>query len=112
MRLPFFLFLMVAAGNLQAQNPTIKWSYNLKDVSFGQTTAADIDRDGKLELVFSTYWNDSFVYVLNAENGSLKWKHNLGGCNDAAPLIYDVDGDGDYEIVVASSCNPVTTCFD
>lgn len=95
-----------------AQTPAVKWFYNIKDMAFGQSAAADIDNDGKLEIAFSTYRNDSMLYVLNAENGTLKWKYNVGGCADAAPLIYDVDKDGDYEIVLAGSCNPKTFCFD
>lgn len=105
-----FYFLIPADGN--AQVPVVKWWYDIKDASFGQTAAADIDNDGKLELAFSTYRNDSFLHVLNAENGTVKWKKNVGGCADAAPLIFDTDKDGDYEIVLAASCNPVTFCFD
>ena len=97
---------------MHADAQTVKWYYDIKDASFGQTAAADIDNDGKLELAFSTYRNDSFLHVLNAENGSLKWKKNVGGCADAAPLIYDVDKNADYEIVLAGSCNPTTFCFD
>ncbi|MBS1773745.1 MAG: VCBS repeat-containing protein [Bacteroidetes bacterium] len=106
------LFFFVFGIDSYAQTPVVKWWYDIKDASFGQTAAADIDNDGKLELAFSTYRNDSFLHVLNAENGSLKWKRNVGGCADAAPLIYDVDQDGDYEIILAGSCNPVTFCFD
>src|SRR6187399_723991 len=92
--------------------PSVLWSFATKDASFGQAAAADLDGDGKAEIVFSSYWNDSNVYVLNAQTGALKWKKNLGGCNDAAPLIADVDGDGKPEVIVASSCKPVTTCFN
>lgn len=112
MRYGLFLLLSVVAIRGIAQTPTVKWSYPLHDVSFGQPAAADLDGDGKLEIVFSCYWNDSNVYVLNGQTGALKWKHNLGGCNDAGPLLKDVDGDGKPEVIVASSCNPVTTCFN
>ncbi len=99
---------------LQAQ--TMKWHYNLKDVSFGQTAAVDVDGDGKLELIFSTYWNDSNVYCLNSENGSLKWKHPQpgpsGGCNDAGPLIFDPFGNGNYKVVIPGSCMDTTICLD
>lgn len=102
--------------NVIAQ-PTIKWSFNTKDASFGQSAAGDIDGDGKLEIVFGCYRNDSMVYALNAEDGTLLWKYNMKsataeGCNDVAPLIYDVDGDGALEVIVPGSCNPKTFCFD
>lgn len=106
-----FFYLVVSA-----QNPEIKWWYDLNDSSFGSTASADIDQDGKLELVFGCYRNDSMVYALNAESGTLLWKRNLSdqfeGCNDVAPLIFDVDQDGLNDVVVPSSCNPRTFCFE
>ena len=99
-----------------AQAPHVKWYYDIHDVSFGQTSAKDVDGDGKLELIFSTYWNDSNVYCLNAENGTLKWKHALpgplGGCNDAGPLIFDPFHNGNYKVVVPGSCTDTTFCLD
>ncbi|MBS1781757.1 MAG: VCBS repeat-containing protein [Bacteroidetes bacterium] len=110
------ILLIFFSKTLHAQ-PAIKWTFDTKDASFGQSAAADIDGDGKLEIVFGCYRNDSCVYALNAENGTLLWKFNTHsinneGCNDVAPIIYDVDGDGKPEVIVASSCNPKTYCFD
>src|SRR5690606_19532743 len=82
----------------------------------GQSCAGDIDGDGKLEVVFGCYRNDSSIYALNAEDGSLLWRFNAAGvaegCNDVAPLIIDVDGDGQMEVIIPSSCNPKTYCLD
>ncbi|HRO41770.1 MAG TPA: FG-GAP-like repeat-containing protein [Flavipsychrobacter sp.] len=112
MKRVLLIFFGMLCWDASAQTPAVKWFFNVKDMAFGQSAAADIDNDGKFEIVFSTYRNDSTMYVLNGENGTLKWKYNVGGCADAAPLIYDVDKDGDYEIVLAGSCNPKTFCFD
>jgi outer membrane protein assembly factor BamB len=114
-RLLLLLSILLSLST-QAQ-PTVKWSFNTKDASFGQSASADIDGDGKLEIVFGCYRNDSMIYALNAENGSLLWKFNAKGvasegCNDVAPIIYDVDGDGKLEVIVPSSCNPKTFCLD
>jgi outer membrane protein assembly factor BamB len=112
-----FFLLPLLCGTLSAQTPRINWWFDTHDSSFGQTAAGDIDGDGKLELVFGCYRNDSCVYALNAEDGSLLWKYNTHspgaeGCNDVAPVIYDVDGDGHPEVILPSSCNPTTFCFD
>lgn len=95
----------------------IKWFYDTKSASYGQSAADDLDNDGMLEIVFACYRNDGNVYVLNAEDGSLLWKYNTtvepnDGCNDAAPLIFDVDGDGIKDVILAASCTPATYCFD
>ncbi len=109
------LFLL-SLWSITIHAQTMKWHYNLKDVSFGQTSAMDVDGDGKLELIFSTYWNDSNVYCLNAENGTLKWKHPQpgpgGGCNDAGPLIFDPFRNGNYKVVIPGSCMDTTFCVD
>lgn len=108
----FFTFLGLLSIYSYGQTPQIKWWYDTGDMAFGQSAAKDVDGDGFLEIAFSTYRNDSMIYVLNGEDGSELWKYNTGGCNDVAPLIYDVDEDGDYEIILPSSCNPTTFCFD
>ena len=96
-----YLFLL-STLSVYSQTPQISWWYDIKDDAFGNSAMADFDMDGKPEIVFSDYRNDSCVYVLNAEDGSLLWKYNTGGCNDVAPLIYDVDGDGMFDFVVAT----------
>lgn len=94
------------------QSPVIQWWYDVDDAAFGNAALADLDQDGQLEVVFSTYRNDGYLYALNTEDGSLLWKYNVGGCSDAAPLIIDADGDGDLDVILASSCVPKTFCFD
>lgn len=115
--LVIFSFTYSLMCDVNAQTPTIKWWFDVKDASFGQSAAGDIDGDGKLEVVFGCYRNDSCVYALNAENGTLLWKYNTHstyaeGCNDVAPIIYDLDGDDSLEVIVPSSCNNKTFCFN
>lgn len=114
-KLILFILLILAYTSLYSQE--INWSFELKDSSFGQTAAGDIDGDGKLELVFGCYRNDGNIYALNSEDGSLLWKYFGGtqtteGCNDTAPIIFDVDGDGQLEVIVPGSCNPKTFCLN
>jgi outer membrane protein assembly factor BamB len=107
---------MVLGFTLFAEQPKILWWFDTYDSSFGQTAMDDINNDGKMNVVFGCYRNDSTIYALNTEDGSLLWKFNTTGsregCNDAAPLIFDVDRDGLLDVVVASSCNPYTYCFE
>lgn len=111
------LFFWIFALSYISSSQEILWWFDLKDSAFGQASAGDIDNDGKLEIVFGCYRNDSCVYAINGEDGSLLWKYNTSsgnaeGCNDVATLIYDVDNDGSQEVIVPSSCNPKTFCFN
>jgi outer membrane protein assembly factor BamB len=108
----FFWVFVLSSMHGNSQVPQIKWHFDVKAPSFGQAAYGDIDKDGKPEIVFSTYMNDGEIYALNAEDGSLLWHYKTGDCNDAAPVIYDVDGDGNLEVILASSCIPRTYCFD
>lgn len=116
-KLYFSLFLYIgcflwAALPSMAQVPSVEWSYDLSAPSFGSAAAADLDKDGRLEIVFTTYTNDGKAYCLNAEDGSVNWIYNIGGCGDVAPLIYDTDGDDTLDVVINGSCNPTLFCIN
>jgi len=108
----FLILLLLANPSLWSTSPTVLWSFDLKAPSFGNACSADLDDDGKLEIVFSTYTNDGYIYVLNSEDGSVLWKYNTNGCNDAAPLIIDVDRDGQLDIILRTSCSNMMYCFN
>jgi outer membrane protein assembly factor BamB len=97
------LIVLAASLPAAAQYPDIMWWYDLDAPSFGSAAVDDIDKDGYLEIVFGTYFNDEHVYALNAEDGTLLWRFNTGGCNDASPAIADVDDDGDLEVIIPAS---------
>lgn len=103
MLLPVFLF---------AQYPALNWQYYTGAPAFGSASAADLDKDGFYEIVFTTYTNDGRAHCLNAENGSVKWIYNIGGCGDAACLIYDVDNDDTLDVIINGSCNPTVFCIN
>jgi len=111
------LVLLFINYNLAAQFPQIKWWYDTRDASFGQSAIAEIDRNGNKVIAFGCFRNDSSIYALNAADGKLKWKYNAAtqfaeGCNDVAMLFYDIDKDDTLELIVPSSCNPLTYCFN
>lgn len=95
-----------------AQVPSIDWQYTLGAPAFGSATAADLDKDGMLEIVFTTYTNDGRAHCLNAEDGTVNWIFDINGCGDVAPLIYDVDGDDTLDVIVNGSCSPTLFCIN
>ena len=74
-----FFAAIAISHHVFSQLPQLKWWFDIDDSSFGQSVAADIDNDGKLELIFGCYRNDSMVYALNAEDGSLLVRLDEGG---------------------------------
>ena len=107
----FFLQLLFATS-LIAQIPDIKWSYYTGAPVFGSAAAADLDKDGKYEIVFTTYTNDGKLHCLNAESGTPRWVYDIGGCGDVAPLIVDVDNDDTLDVIANGSCNPTLFCVN
>jgi len=112
MKLIKSLFFILVISNFIYSDVEILWKYNLKAPSFGSAALGDIDKDGKLEIVFGTYFNDENIYALNSEDGSLLWKYNTESCNDASPVIFDVDKDGNMEVIVSASATSIVYCFD
>ena len=106
------LFFLTLLFNANAQFPMKMWEYYTGAPTFGSPAAADLDMDGKLEIVFSTYTNDGRVHCLNAEDGSFRWIYDIGGCGDVAALIYDVDNDDTLDVIVNGSCNPYVFCIN
>lgn len=107
------LLCLLATTLLKAQFiPTVTWTYAIGSACYGSAAAADMDNDGKKEIVFATYANDGKVYCLNAEDGSVKWIYDIGGCGDVAVNIYDLNQDGQLDVFVNGSCNPTAFCIN
>lgn len=90
------------------------WHYDLLSNSNGSAAAADIDNDGKQEIVFGTYLNDGKLYALNAEDGSLLWSFQTGegGRIDSSVAIADVNRDGKKEVIFSDSYNKILYCLN
>ena len=110
---PLLPLLLLLPPPSEAQPwPEILWWTDLDAPSFGSAACADIDEDGKLEIVFGTYFNDESIHALNGEDGSELWSFFTDGCNDASPVIYDVDLDGQLEVIVPASSPQMVYCLD
>lgn len=61
---------------------------------------ADLDNDGKLELVVPVS-NKGWVLAFDATSGEELWKYDTKPieCTDTPPAILDADGDGEVEVV-------------
>ena len=89
----------------------LKWRADIGHVATSSPALADIDNDGKLEVIIGAW--DGKIYCLD-ENGYLQWSttlydrdgnsySNLGevAAVKASPTVADIDGDGDLEVLVS-----------
>lgn len=115
-----FLFLLSSTGSIAAQiseEPQVRskilWTMQTQSDCKGSPAAADIDQDGKLEIVFGTYFNDRHLYAISATTGKIKWKFESDrGPFDASVSIGDLDGDGQPEIIAGDSSTGNLICLN
>ena len=80
--------------------PVVKWSYVTGNPveSYGPCLA-DINGDGKLEVIFGSC--DNKVYALNYD-GSLLWSYTTGEWVYSSPAVADINNDGLLEVIIGS----------
>jgi len=89
-------------GILWALNPdgTLKTAFSIPVYYLPENcwTLADVDGDGKLEILYGA---GSTRFYCNEENLLLKWYYDTAGdCGYmGGPIVFDVDGDGNLEII-------------
>ncbi len=86
---------------LWGNNGSTLWYSDLpSDYMYHGCSFADLDEDGRPELVIGSY--DSHVYVFNAEDGSLAWQYDAAYYIGAPTSIGDLNNDGFLEVVFVS----------
>ncbi|MEO0179734.1 MAG: FG-GAP-like repeat-containing protein [candidate division WOR-3 bacterium] len=95
---------------LNGSNGTQKWSYiSGNSVDCASPSAADVDGDGKLEVLFVNWANRLFcisdTVVAGNDTCRVEWTYPFGasGGIQCTPVLLDLDGDGKMEIVTANA---------
>jgi Domain of unknown function (DUF4214) len=98
----------------RAVYPTVRGKFEA-EVLWSSPAVADLDGDGKLEIVYGTgsFFRDGRGEYLRVWNhdGTLRDTLVTQGRSDATPLIADLEGDGQLRIVTATSDGRVM-CWD
>jgi len=89
-----------ALGKGKLTAPKIRWSFGARDLVESSPAVADINGDGKLEVVVGSH--DKNAYAVNGQTGALLWQFSTGDWVLPSPAIGDIDGDGQAEVVIAS----------
>jgi hypothetical protein len=107
----YFVLARDAAGNLSAPSETVEawtgppelpgWPVGATNVMGSSVVAADVDRDGYLEVIVAS--KDESVYLWN-HDGTLGagWPRRTGEVTTASPAVANLDADSQLEIVVGS----------
>ncbi len=110
-----FIASLLCLGCFASVTPTLRYSnagtFELwtEEAYYGSPVIADLDGDGKNEIIFSNYT----ITVLNEHDGSVKFKVNSGydittpleefgksvGNTWCDPVVTDINGDGKKEII-------------
>lgn len=101
------------AGSQPALPERAIWAVLTRAPSYGSGAAGDINGDGKVEVVFGTYFNDENVYAVSGADGKVLWQFkSQGGPIDTSVLIFDVNGDGQPEIIFGDSAYGTLYCLN
>jgi hypothetical protein len=93
--------------------PQVLWKVDLASASYGGGAIGDPNGDGKLVIVFGTYFNDEHLYAVQAKDGKVLWKFKSeGGPFDASVAIADLHGDGKKEVLAADSSTGTLFCLN
>jgi outer membrane protein assembly factor BamB len=88
---------------IASTNPFLRpdeWSYKTGGNVISSPCVADVDGDGKLEVLVGSF--DHNVYCLNGATGAKIWSYATGDWVESSPCVADVDGDGKLEVLVGS----------
>jgi hypothetical protein len=85
------------------------WRHNIAETIDGSPAIADIDGDGRPEVIATTGWafsnaESQYIYAWHLDDGSSVpgWPVNTGATTPASVAIGDVNGDGRPDVVVGN----------
>jgi outer membrane protein assembly factor BamB len=81
----------------------LKWSFSTSDLVESSPAIADIDGDGKLEVLVGSH--DGNLYCLDGRSGARKWAYRPRASAQffSSPTLADLDGDGLLEIIIGNN---------
>ena len=75
------------------------WNFSA-GAKYAALTAADLDGDGRLEIVFGSH--DGHIYAVRSD-GTEMWNYTASDIVEYFTTVVDVDGDGELEVLYATT---------
>jgi len=91
---------------LRATDGASVWFSGVNDFLEGGQTLADINGDGRLEVLTSDFTGGT-IYAMNGITGRIIWRYASGETQPLTPAVADLDKDGTPEIVFISRTSQV-----
>lgn len=107
--LPNFVFVAQPA-RAAISTPVLKWQRGgcfsswCQTGWYGSPAVADLDKDGKPEVIWGSY----DVVAVNGEDGALQWRATSGNRVWGGVSVADLTGDGSLEVVAGRSGDSLT----
>ena len=91
----------VCSGSVALTDPSVPWDVETSPLA---VTTADLNRDGKLDLVLADQSSDEVSVVLNSGNGTFAAAVNYGvGSTPVSVMVADFNGDGHPDLALANN---------
>ncbi|MEX2689192.1 MAG: FG-GAP-like repeat-containing protein [Candidatus Njordarchaeum guaymaensis] len=99
---------------LNGEDGSLLWRFRAGQQVLSSAALADVDDDGRLEVIFGVIGSSQkygYIYTLNGEDGSILWKRKIEEKGKyfygrypafSSPVLGDIDGDGRLEIILSS----------
>ena len=81
-------------------NGSSYWTYIINTEVTSSPALADLDGDGKLDVVFGSWDNNVTALYYN---GTKAWSYTTGDTIDSSFAVADIDQDGDVEVLIPST---------
>ncbi len=84
----------------RGDDQSLLWSLPVNRHIYHGTAVADLNKNGKPELIIGDY--SGTLYVIDGQSGTLLWSYDGGGYIGSPAVVGDLNGDGNCEIVITA----------